>query len=166
MLRLVLLEREPIPAVLARLPGSWTTLPGGTTRDGTTGTNAAAASGAWLDFYGIVRDREADASSPGAGPMGSEQVEPAGGFPIAAIDYEAHVEMAVHQLEKILDEAGSRYPLNAILVIHRIGRVPAGEASLLVRILSPHRAEALHACAEIIDGIKTWVPIWKHPERA
>jgi len=50
-----------------------------------------------------------------------------------------------------------------MLVIHRIGRIPVGEASLLVRVLTPHREEGLQACRDFLNQLKTWVPIWKHP---
>ena len=51
-------------------------------------------------------------------------------------------------------------------MIHRIGRVEVGEASLFVRMFTPHRGEALRACAAFIDELKELVPIWKHPLRA
>lgn len=137
--------------MLAGLPEPWTIEPGrpaGVTR----GRGASAGPvGAWLEFYGIVRDLE---------PAGEQDER------IAAIEYEAHERMALHQLERILDRLEPRYPLEAVLLVHRIGRVPVGEPSLLVRVLSGHRREALDACAELIDELKRWVPIWKHPESA
>ncbi len=186
MRTLVLLTREPIDKILAGLPVSWRAGPWGGEAEASRGSKSAGprdpksagserdvypgdtdrlyeTSGAWLDFYGVVRDREDPEDS---GPTEHETTAyRAEGHPITAIEYEAHEEMAVHQMERILNELASKYPLNAALVIHRIGRVPVGEASLLVRILSPHRTEALGACAEFIDELKTWVPIWKHPER-
>jgi molybdopterin synthase catalytic subunit len=106
--------------------------------------------GACLDFYGIVRGMEATEENPA-------------GSPIVALEYEAHEAMARRQMELIIERLGESYPLEAMLVIHRTGLVPVGEASLLVRILSPHRGEALRACAEFLDQLKVWVPIWKHP---
>ncbi len=159
---------------------------------GVSSLTAAAAGevGAWLEFCGIVRTIETEgtpagtdaagaggtgsdgsgSSGTGAGEMGSggrasggTGAGGTGGVRIRAIDYEAHEDMAVHRMERILEELGSKHSLTAALAIHRIGVVPVGEPSLLVRILAPHRGEALRACAEFIDELKTWVPIWKHP---
>jgi molybdopterin synthase catalytic subunit len=166
---LVVLTRDPIPAALRDLPFPWNgaaTTPddaaagGGPARSsaprdaaGDTGTTVGRGRfegpvGAWLDFYGIVRGTETT--------DGNEST-------ISAIDYEAHPEMARHQLELLVGRIGATHPLAALLVIHRIGRVPVGEPSLLVRILSGHRGESLRACAELIDELKKWIPIWKHP---
>lgn len=136
MERIVLVTEDPIADVLARRT------------EGTLLTDTVRATGldgAWLDFYGIVRDAEADGSR------------------VEAIDYEAHVAMAEHQIHRILDRMAVKYPLSAVVLVHRTGIVPVGEPSLLVRILSPHRGEALEACAELIDDLKRDVPIWKHP---
>lgn len=135
MRRAVVITTEAIAALLSRDDGPLAV------RD----ARADGSDGAWLDFYGIVRDREPD------------------GTPIEAIDYEAHAPMAEHQIHKLLDRLAARFPLSAVLVVHRIGPVPAGEPSLLVRILSPHREEALHACRAFLDELKAEVPIWKHP---
>ncbi len=101
-------------------------------------------SGAILDFRGVVRERE-------------------DGRLIAGIEYEAHASMAQHQLERITFEAIDRFDLNGAVVRHRIGYVPAGEASLVMRLATAHRSEALKAMAWLIDELKKRVPIWKHP---
>jgi len=165
MISRVIVTHEPIVSVLRLLGPPWWPSPGEVeevsqprTEDRSDAGEEAAeesarvrvTSGAWLDFYGVVRDREDSAEDPA-------------GFAIEAIDYEAREEMAVYQMEKILKELSSVYPLQAVLVIHRIGLVRAGEASLLVRILSGHREEAVRCCAEFLDQLKKWVPIWKHP---
>lgn len=147
---LVLLTTDPIEATLRDLPSPWSIDakgPAGSTRDR---GRLEGPVGAWLDFYGIVRDLEAGESGDGERR-------------IVAIEYEAHPEMAQHQLEMLARRIASAHSLEALLVIHRIGRVPVGEPSLLVRTLSGHRGESLRACAEFIDELKKWVPIWKHP---
>lgn len=159
MRSLVLLTRDPIPSQLAGLEPGWALGPSPSAPEFTEGT-----SGAWLDFFGVVRAWE-----DGHDGCGGHRTPPGGtdpaGYPISAIDYEAHEEMAVHQIRRILSDLGDKYPVSAMLVIHRIGPVAVGEASLLVRILSGHREEALRCCAEFIDQLKTWVPIWKNPIR-
>jgi molybdopterin synthase catalytic subunit len=69
--------------------------------------------------------------------------------------------MAVRQLGRIFEELAAAHPCAAVTFIHRLGWVPVGEASLFVRVLSAHRGEALHFCAEAIDRMKADVPIWK-----
>ncbi len=106
--------------------------------------SGSGASGAVVEFQGIVRDRE-------------------DGSPIAGIDYECHLSMARVQLERIAGEVASFFQLRELVVLHRIGPVPAGEASLYVRAVSAHRREAFAAAAELIERLKRDVPIWKHP---
>jgi molybdopterin synthase catalytic subunit len=103
--------------------------------------------GAVVDFHGVVRATEDDAE-------------------IAGLRYEAHPAMAEHQLRAIADECAQRFELTQLIVHHRVGFVAAGEASLLVRVGSRHRAEAFRASAWIVDELKKRVPIWKHPVSA
>ena len=145
MIAHVVLTREPLARALASLEEPWLGL-------AVTPAASDGAAGACLDFYGIVRGQEAEAAGEAA-------------TPIVALAYEAHEEMARHQLEKILLRLSEKYPLQATLVIHRLGIVKVGEASLLLRLLAPHREEALRACAEFIDELKRWVPIWKQVVR-
>lgn len=46
-------------------------------------------------------------------------------------------------------------------ILHRIGDVPIGGASVIIAVSSPHRKDALEACAWLIDELKATVPIWK-----
>ncbi|MGE3308675.1 MAG: molybdenum cofactor biosynthesis protein MoaE [Limisphaerales bacterium] len=99
--------------------------------------------GAIVRFLGIVRGTEA-------------------GAPILALDYEAFEPMVVHQFGKLFDEMERRWPaVEAVRLIHRLGRVEAGEASLWVEVVSPHRGEAFESCQWLIDRMKEVVPIWK-----
>ena len=104
----------------------------------------SSTSGAVLCFSGVVRNTERER-------------------PIEGIDYEAFHAMAEHQFRLLLDEMEARWPVESIRLVHRLGRVPAGETSLWVEIRSPHRGEALAALAWLIDRMKQRVPIWKHP---
>ena len=100
--------------------------------------------GGVVAFWGIVRDQE-DAK------------------PIRALEYSAYREMAEHQFRNLLAETHQRWPLKRIRVIHRLGTIAVGEASLLVRVEAAHRGEAFAAAQFIIDGLKQGVPIWKKP---
>jgi molybdopterin synthase catalytic subunit len=103
-----------------------------------------SSAGAILDFRGVVRGLE-------------------NGRAIEGIDYEAHETMAQSQLERIGNGAAEEFGLRGVLIRHRIGFVAAGDASLLVRLTSAHRAESLKAMVWLIDELKRKVPIWKHP---
>jgi molybdopterin synthase catalytic subunit len=100
--------------------------------------------GAVVYFLGLVR--------------GEEQ-----GRAIAALEYEAFERMARHQFGLLFDEAEKRWPLESIRLTHRVGRVNAGEASLWVEVIAPHRGEAFAAAQFLIDEMKRVVPIWKKP---
>jgi molybdopterin synthase catalytic subunit len=98
--------------------------------------------GAVVTFLGVVRETEGDKK-------------------IAALDYEAHREMAGHQLRKILAVVERRWPVSRLDVVHRIGRMAAGEASLWIQVVARHRQEAFEACEFVIAELKRLVPIWK-----
>ncbi len=83
------------------------------------------------------------------------------GKKVLALEYEAHAQMATALMEKIAAQAGSTWRVTHISMIHRIGRVEIGEASVAVAVSSPHRREAFEACRYCIDTLKRDVPIWK-----
>ena len=66
--------------------------------------------------------------------------------------------------QRIADAAVEKFRLHQVLLHHRIGFVPAGEASLFVRVRSQHRAAAFEASQWIVDELKKKVPIWKKPQ--
>jgi len=103
-----------------------------------------AGAGAVVDFWGVVRPTE-------------------DGREITGIDYEAHREMAEHHLKRIVKQAAERFGLKLVIIHHRIGFIPVGEASLFLRAASPHRSEGFRAIQWIVDELKKKVPIWKRP---
>ncbi|MBI4514779.1 MAG: molybdenum cofactor biosynthesis protein MoaE [Deltaproteobacteria bacterium] len=80
---------------------------------------------------------------------------------VTELEYEAYPEMAVAELCKIGDTAKARWPIHAIAIVHRIGVVPIGEASVAIAVSAGHRAAAFEACRFAIDRLKEVVPIWK-----
>jgi MoaE-MoaD fusion protein len=98
--------------------------------------------GGVVAFWGIVRGVE-------------------NGKRIGALEYTAYTEMAERQFRKLLAETREKWPLKRVRVIHRLGTIAVGEASLLVRVEASHRAEAFAAAQYIIDELKQKVPIWK-----
>jgi molybdopterin synthase catalytic subunit len=93
-------------------------------------------------FWGVVRDVE-------------------DGKPIRALEYTAYREMAEHQFRELLDVTRKKWPVKRIRAVHRLGIIPVGEPSLLVRVEAAHRGEAFAAAQFIIDQLKEKVPIWK-----
>ena len=103
-----------------------------------------AAAGAVVDFWGLVRPIEDDRK-------------------IEGLDYEAHGEMAEHQLKRIAEQAAERFGLKLVIIHHRIGFIAIGEASLFLQVASPHRSEGFRASQWIVDELKKKAPIWKRP---
>ena len=84
-----------------------------------------------------------------------------------AIEYEAYGAMAESEMARIAEGLSRDFPSVRVRMIHRVGRLEVGEASVAIAAVSPHRAEAFAACRAAIDRIKTTVPIWKkelHPD--
>jgi molybdopterin synthase catalytic subunit len=100
------------------------------------------ADGALCLFCGVVRNENA-------------------GRPVLRLEYEAYEEMALGLMAEIESEARSRWPLTDVRMVHRLGPMAVGEASVAVAVSSPHRPEAFAACRYAIDTLKAKVPIWK-----
>ncbi len=101
--------------------------------------------GAVASFTGLVRDI-ADSQA------------------VSAMTLEHYPGMTERKLGEIEAEANRRWDLQASLIIHRYGRMLAGEPIVLVATASPHRAAALESCAFLIDWLKTEAPFWKLEE--
>ncbi len=80
---------------------------------------------------------------------------------VVRLDYEAFESMAPRVLEELANQAIGRWRLNRVAVLHRLGSVEAGEASVVVATAAGHRAEAFESCRWLIDTLKQDVPIWK-----
>lgn len=83
-----------------------------------------------------------------------------------SLQYEAYREMAETELRRLAEQAREKWDLVRVVAIHRLGEVPAGEASVLCAASAPHRAPAFEACRWLIDTLKRDVPIWKQETRA
>lgn len=101
--------------------------------------------GAVASFVGLVRDEH-------------------GGDTVTAMTLEHYPGMTERQLLRLEAKAHQRWPLLDSLIIHRVGRMPPGEAIVLVATASAHRHAALDACAFLIDWLKTEAPFWKLEE--
>ena len=83
------------------------------------------------------------------------------GKQIRYLEYDAYPEMAEEQFARIAAETEERWGPLHIAIWHRIGRLEIGEASVIIVVATPHRAQAFEACRYAIDTLKTTVPIWK-----
>lgn len=102
----------------------------------------AASDGAALLFWGVVRNEHE-------------------GRPVSHLEYEAYAPMAEAKLREIAGEARERWATGEISVVHRVGRLEVGEASVAIVVASPHRAEAYEASRYVIEELKRRVPVWK-----
>ena len=100
------------------------------------------ADGAVASFVGIVRNENA-------------------GHRVLFLEYEAYAGMAEREMETIAAEARARFGVSRVAIVHRVGRLEIGEASVAIAVAAAHRAEALDACRFVIDTLKRTVPIWK-----
>jgi len=114
------------------------------TREPLPARESDGASGAIVEFHGVVR--------------GNEE-----GRAITGLEYECHVEMAERQLRLIAEEVSARHAFRGLTVLHRVGPIDVGEASLYVRAEAPHREAAFSGTMELIERLKQDVPIWKQP---
>ncbi len=77
------------------------------------------------------------------------------------LEYEAHPSMALGQMRRLAETAASRWEVGRMALVHRLGAVLPGEASVIIAVACAHRAEAFDACRWLIDKLKQDVPIWK-----
>ncbi len=99
--------------------------------------------GAVTTFVGLVRDHNV-------------------GRKVLWLDYEAYAPLAEKALGIIIAEAEGRWTGARMAIHHRTGRLEIGEASVVIAVATPHRADAFAACRYAIERIKQIVPIWKH----
>lgn len=100
------------------------------------------ADGAAVVFEGVVRDNTR-------------------GRRTVFLDYEAYEEMALKQMDALAEQALQQFPVRDVAMVHRLGRLEIGETSVLIVVVSAHRAAAFDACRWLIDALKRTVPIWK-----
>ena len=77
------------------------------------------------------------------------------------LSYECYPAMALKEMGRIARMASECWKLERVALHHRLGPVPAGEASVILAAASAHRADAFEACRFLIDILKKDVPIWK-----
>ncbi len=78
-----------------------------------------------------------------------------------SLDYEAYPEMAIKKMQELEAEARRRWPILECAIVHRLGHLDIGEASVAVAVSCAHRQPAFAAGQWLIDTLKEVVPIWK-----
>jgi len=101
-----------------------------------------AETGSLVEFYGMVRETEAEAKIP-------------------SLRYEAYCSMAEKVMREKIAFLEKKHPCDAIRIVHRLGLVPKGESAIYVGIQSRHRREGFLFLQEFMDELKKDVPIWK-----
>ena len=116
-----------------------------------TGRSVAAVSGpgrgAVVVFLGTVRDSHA-------------------GRPVEKLTYSAYRPMALEGLRKIVADLEAGQSGLRAAIVHRLGEVPVGEASVVIAVGSPHRAAAYEASRTALERLKAEIPIWKREHYA
>ena len=114
------------------------------------------AVGGIVTFIGTVRDHDRPASQhpgvlqdPGPGERG-----------VIALDYTAHPS-ASDRLVEVAERAAAVEGVHAVAVEHRIGHLEVGDLAVVIAVGAAHRAEAFAGCRQLIDELKSGVPIWK-----
>ncbi len=109
------------------------------------------------ELLAFVRDPAAGAVSTFIGATRDNNE----GRSIISLDYEAYPGMAEQEMVKLGEEAAEKWEITRMAIVHRIGNVPIGEASVIIAVSAPHRDDAFKACRYAIDELKKRVPIWK-----
>lgn|SRR5512133_4171869 len=103
-----------------------------------------AGTGAVSVFIGKVRDDEVD------------------GKRVTAIEYSAYEEMAVREADGIAATVRSAFSdVRSVIIVHSLGVVRAGEASLFIMVSAGHRDHATRACRHTLEMVKEKLPVWK-----
>lgn len=83
------------------------------------------------------------------------------GGDVSTMELEHYPGMTEKALEEIEAEARDRWPLQGVIIIHRVGPLPPGARIVFVATASPHRAAAFEAAEFLMDFLKTRAPFWK-----
>ena len=112
--------------------------------------------GAVVGFLGRTR------ATPGTpAPGQEEEAARHAGRTVDSLEYEALDSLALRTLETIADEIATRFTVDRLAIVHRVGEVPLGEPSIAVVAVAPHRDAAFDAARYAIDETKARAPIWK-----
>lgn len=80
---------------------------------------------------------------------------------VVKLEFETYLNMAIKEIEKIIEQVKSKWPVHHVVIHHRIGTLTVGEIAVVIAVSASHRKEAFAACEYAIDTLKETVPIWK-----
>jgi molybdopterin synthase catalytic subunit len=98
--------------------------------------------GASVTFQGVVRNNSS-------------------GRTTLRLEYECYEAMAIRKMAEIGRDIAGQYAISRIGMVHRLGRMEIGEASIVIVVTAPHRKPAFEGALEAINRVKRLVPIWK-----
>ena len=84
---------------------------------------------------------------------------------LSTLTLEHYPGMTEAEIARMAEEAGKRWPLTGVTIIHRVGALKPGDPIVLVAAASAHRAPAFAACEFLMDYLKTKAPFWKEETR-
>jgi molybdopterin synthase catalytic subunit len=119
---------------------------------------------AWAE---LQRWEEGLAASTAADPaatavfIGRVRGRTAAGLPLEALELEHYPGMAEAQLRQLASACARRHRATAVLVRHRVGLIPCGEAIVLVAVAADRRGPAQRCCQELLEALKHHAPFWK-----
>lgn len=80
---------------------------------------------------------------------------------VTKLSYTCYEDMARSEMERICKHALEKPGICKTLLVHRLGEVPIGEASIICLVSSEHRGEGYAANIQMMEELKKMVPIWK-----
>ncbi|MEL7099054.1 MAG: molybdenum cofactor biosynthesis protein MoaE [Pseudomonadota bacterium] len=112
-----------------------------------------------FDVGAVLNDFTARTSGMGAVVTFNGIVRGDGG--LTAMEIEHYPGMTQNALSQIAEDAGARWALGDVLVIHRFGTLTPGETIMMVATCAPHRTDAFQAAEFLMDYLKSRAPFWK-----
>ena len=77
------------------------------------------------------------------------------------LEYQVYAPMALQLLQRIAEQAAQQFGCHRVRIVHAQGTVGPGDASVVIQVATPHRAQSFEACRFLIDTLKGQLPIWK-----
>ncbi|ODT68156.1 MAG: molybdenum cofactor biosynthesis protein MoaE [Pelagibacterium sp. SCN 63-23] len=119
-----------------------------------------------FDPGALLADFQADHPEAGAAVTFTGMVRSTADRPITALILECYPELAQNEIADMRAAAITRFNLIDAAILHRYGRLTAGEPIMQVMTLAPHRRAAFEGAQFLMDYLKTGAPFWKQEETA
>src|SRR4051812_25348739 len=113
-----------------------------------------------IDPAAVLREVESPAHGASILFVGTVR-ETNDGRDVSGMDYTAYIAMAEREMRSITEEAAAKFARSIVVIVHRIGELSIGDASVAIAVSHAHRDEAYAASRYTIEQLKARVPIWK-----